>query len=39
LWVFNVGCGPAVELQRLVAGPQDLGQMEVVLMDFSEETL
>ncbi len=39
LRVLNVGCGPAVELQRLVAGPQDLGQMEVVLMDFSEETL
>lgn len=39
LRVLNVGCGPAVELQRLVAGLQDFGQMELVLMDFSEETL
>lgn len=39
LRVLNVGCGPAVELQRLVAGPLDLGHMEVVLVDFSEETL
>lgn len=39
LRVLNVGCGPAAELQRLVASASDLGQMEVVLMDFSEETL
>ncbi len=38
LRVLNVGCGPAVELQRLVAGA-DLSHMQVVLMDFSEETL
>jgi extracellular factor (EF) 3-hydroxypalmitic acid methyl ester biosynthesis protein len=39
LRVLNVGCGPAAELQRLVAGAQDIGPMDVVLMDFSEETL
>lgn len=39
LRVLNVGCGPAAEIQRLVAGAQDLGPMDVVLMDFSEETL
>ncbi len=39
LRVLNVGCGPAAELQRLVSGVADLDHVEVVLLDFSEETL
>ncbi|MCW5653867.1 MAG: class I SAM-dependent methyltransferase [Hydrogenophaga sp.] len=39
LRVLNVGCGPAAELQRLVGGDLDLDHLDVVLMDFSEETL
>ncbi|MFN3493547.1 MAG: class I SAM-dependent methyltransferase, partial [Hydrogenophaga sp.] len=39
LRVLNVGCGPAAELQRLVAGSAQNGTLEVVLMDFSQETL
>ncbi|MDO8906404.1 bifunctional 2-polyprenyl-6-hydroxyphenol methylase/3-demethylubiquinol 3-O-methyltransferase UbiG [Hydrogenophaga sp.] len=39
LRVLNVGCGPAAELQRLVAGATDIEHLEVVLMDFSQETL
>lgn len=39
LRVLNVGCGPAAELQRLVGGGFDLDHLDVVLMDFSEETL
>ena len=39
LRVLNVGCGPAAEIQRLVSNTPDLGHVEVVLMDFSEETL
>ncbi|MDP1685965.1 MAG: class I SAM-dependent methyltransferase [Hydrogenophaga sp.] len=39
LRVLNVGCGPAAELQRLVSDSLDLDRLEVVLMDFSEETL
>lgn len=39
LRVLNVGCGPAAELQRLFAGMNDHDSMDVVLVDFSEETL
>jgi extracellular factor (EF) 3-hydroxypalmitic acid methyl ester biosynthesis protein len=39
LRILNVGCGPAGELQRLAATDQPLEHLEVVLMDFSEETL
>lgn len=39
LRILNVGCGPAAELQRLVAGDADQDHLDVVLMDFSEETL
>lgn len=39
LRVLNVGCGPAAELQRFFAGANDPGAMDVVLVDFSEETL
>jgi extracellular factor (EF) 3-hydroxypalmitic acid methyl ester biosynthesis protein len=39
LRILNVGCGPAGELQRLAATDQQLDHLEVVLMDFSQETL
>jgi extracellular factor (EF) 3-hydroxypalmitic acid methyl ester biosynthesis protein len=39
LRVLNVGCGPAAELQRMAAGTAELEHVDVVLMDFSEETL
>lgn len=39
LRVLNVGCGPAGELQRLLATDTELGHVEVTLMDFSDETL
>lgn len=37
--VLNVGCGPAVEIQRLIASHPDPGRLTFTLMDFSEETL
>ena len=37
--ILNVGCGPAGELQRLIASGQPLGHVEVTLLDFSDETL
>ncbi|KQP20757.1 class I SAM-dependent methyltransferase [Pseudorhodoferax sp. Leaf265] len=37
--VLNVGCGPAVEIQRLIASHPDPGRLAFTLMDFSEETL
>lgn len=37
--VLNVGCGPAGELQRLVATAPHLEHLDVTLMDFSDETL
>lgn len=39
LRILNVGCGPAGELQRLVATGQPLDHLDVTLMDFSDETL
>lgn len=39
LRVLNVGCGPAGELQRLLATQTQLVHVEVTLMDFSDETL
>ena len=39
LRVLNVGCGPAGEIQRLAALDQPLDHLELVLMDFSDETL
>jgi extracellular factor (EF) 3-hydroxypalmitic acid methyl ester biosynthesis protein len=39
LRILNVGCGPAGELQRLAATDQPLDHLDVVLMDFSDETL
>lgn len=37
--VLNVGCGPAVEIQRLIADHPSPGRLAFTLMDFSEETL
>lgn len=37
--VLNVGCGPAGELQRLVATAGHVEHLDVTLMDFSDETL
>ncbi len=39
LRVLNVGCGPAGELQRLLATQTQLVHVDVTLMDFSDETL
>lgn len=37
--VLNVGCGPAVEIQRFIRACPDPGSLHFTLMDFSEETL
>lgn len=37
--VFNVGCGPAVEIQRFIAKYEDPGVLAFTLLDFSEETI
>ncbi|MBX3609345.1 MAG: class I SAM-dependent methyltransferase [Hydrogenophaga sp.] len=37
--VLNVGCGPAVELQRLIESGRDLSRLHITLVDFSRETL
>jgi extracellular factor (EF) 3-hydroxypalmitic acid methyl ester biosynthesis protein len=37
--VLNVGCGPAVEIQRFARESPHSDQLEFVLVDFSEETL
>lgn len=37
--ILNVGCGPAVELQRLIASGADLSRLSFTLLDFSRETL
>ena len=37
--VLNVGCGPAVEIQRFARQSPYSDQLEFVLVDFSEETL
>lgn len=37
--VLNVGCGPAVEIQRLIAAGLDLSRVSFTLVDFSKETL
>ncbi|WP_374411816.1 class I SAM-dependent methyltransferase [Hydrogenophaga sp.] len=39
LRILNVGCGPAGELQRLVAAGTPVDHLDVSLVDFSEETL
>jgi extracellular factor (EF) 3-hydroxypalmitic acid methyl ester biosynthesis protein len=37
--VLNVGCGPALEVQRLLASGVDLSRLHFTLIDFSRETL
>jgi extracellular factor (EF) 3-hydroxypalmitic acid methyl ester biosynthesis protein len=37
--ILNIGCGPAVEIQRLMGSDIDVGQLEFTLVDFSEHTL
>ncbi|MGA0572279.1 methyltransferase domain-containing protein [Variovorax sp. VNK109] len=37
--ILNVGCGPAVEIQRLLATHPNPERFSFTLMDFSEETL
>ncbi len=37
--VLNVGCGPAIEIQRLIATHPTPERLAFTLMDFSEETL
>lgn len=37
--ILNIGCGPAAEIQRLLATGADLSRLEVTLVDFSRETL
>ncbi|WP_295959311.1 class I SAM-dependent methyltransferase [Rhodoferax sp.] len=37
--VLNIGCGPALEIQRLVQKNPHFDSLEFVLVDFSEETL
>lgn len=39
LRVLNVGCGPAVEIQRFIATHHDPSLLAFTLVDFSEETL
>ncbi len=37
--ILNIGCGPAVELQRLLATGTDVSRLAFTLVDFSKETL
>jgi extracellular factor (EF) 3-hydroxypalmitic acid methyl ester biosynthesis protein len=37
--ILNVGCGPAVEIQRFIEMHPDPGRLSFTLVDFSEETL
>lgn len=37
--VLNVGCGPAVEIQRFIATCPDPSRLSFTLVDFSKETL
>ena len=37
--ILNVGCGPAVEIQRFIETHPDPGCLSFTLVDFSEETL
>lgn len=39
LRILNVGCGPGVEIQRLIATGMDLSRLNFTLIDFSRETL
>jgi extracellular factor (EF) 3-hydroxypalmitic acid methyl ester biosynthesis protein len=37
--ILNVGCGPGVEIQKLIATGEDLSRLQFTLIDFSLETL
>jgi extracellular factor (EF) 3-hydroxypalmitic acid methyl ester biosynthesis protein len=37
--ILNIGCGPAVEIQRLLASDCYLERLQFTLVDFSKETL
>jgi extracellular factor (EF) 3-hydroxypalmitic acid methyl ester biosynthesis protein len=37
--ILNIGCGPAIELQRLIGLDFDLSRLQFTLVDFSRETL
>jgi extracellular factor (EF) 3-hydroxypalmitic acid methyl ester biosynthesis protein len=37
--VFNLGCGPAIEVQRFLAGHDLSNQADLTLLDFNNETL
>ena len=39
LRIFNMGCGPAIEVQRFLAGSTLSQRAQFTLVDFSEETL
>lgn len=39
LRILNVGCGPGVEIQKLIASGEDLSRLQFTLIDFSLETL
>lgn len=39
LRILNVACGPAIEVQRLIATGRDLSRLHFTLLDFSRETL
>jgi len=39
LRILNVGCGPAIEVQRMLASGRDLSRLHFTLVDFSRETL
>ena len=37
--ILTIGCGPAIELERLLKETDEISNVEFVLLDFSEETL
>ena len=37
--ILNVGCGPAIELQRLLGRDRNIENCDITLIDFSQETL
>jgi extracellular factor (EF) 3-hydroxypalmitic acid methyl ester biosynthesis protein len=39
LRVLNVGCGPALEIERFIASGSDAAGVSLTLVDFNEETL
>jgi extracellular factor (EF) 3-hydroxypalmitic acid methyl ester biosynthesis protein len=39
LRILTIGCGPAIELERLLKESDQINNVELVLLDFSEETL